>query len=839
MVSKNIAENFLKSTQKIAFDVKNYFFAKSNDENYETMSLKSFRSKSILKSSVKVNTPNIIEDFEKTNEKTPIDCSRNLIVDPDNLFRKGPIPIEKLSFKDQTHLSLKACLKEMNDNDKNLSSVREASDPASEMLLHYFARLGNGADDEDTVNLQFVKALLDEGASLNFTDCYGQSVFFAIVRDWHVNVASFAIEKRADVNHKDKYGRTPLHLAAAIDYSAMIEILIKNGALIDAVTTGEEQSALHYAARYNAIHSIEVLISHGAKLDSVDFLLRTPLHVAVEFGSHKAVKYFLEIGVPVGTYDSYGNSAVGLMVEKLPSCTYEAMNQFIVNNNSTRKIYYYLDCLQFDVKYATKVSKSVLQMVVMHNRFDLIMHPVLQKLLNVNWKLFGRRHAVISNFWNVLYTMLATILVYSIPFTSYDQQYSPPKAKAWKIVIACVFFVLTFYFLIKQLWSVIQNTKCINDYKNYKITRLKKQKQYFHPAWFEEQQFYEEEFKRISNLSANIWNDLWNIFEFMLVVVVLLTYILHIINIIKPNMRLFKAANYVSCIMLLFVYFRLYKTLRIFSIFSVFTVLLGHVLEETIRILLLFLDFYVPYLFIIFMLFGGKNGYKQEGELNNSGLENFDDVTYNMWLIIFGKSYPHKSLEETNIYVSQVAFGLYFILMTIFFIYIYIGRLNQVFCNIHQQTLATSNMMFASIMVNEENSLKLKDKMKQKKFLRHSCGPMEVNYECTSRQVNEEHQSSKIHIDHIVTSVDNISAFLSKSNLKKKKKNTINLENFSIFNTEVQKLTQRQQEMEHEFSELKKRVATEQQKSLDSIKEAVDAHLNEAAANKRKLEKES
>ena len=85
----------------------------------------------------------------------------------------------------------------------------------------------------------------------------------------------------------------------------------------------------------------------------------------------------------------------------------------------------------------------------MYNRLDLIMHPVLQKLLNVNWLLFGKRHAVISNFWNILYTMLATVLVYAIPYDTYDQQYSPTKTKAWKIVIACVFFVLTFYFFIK------------------------------------------------------------------------------------------------------------------------------------------------------------------------------------------------------------------------------------------------------------------------------------------------------------------------------------------------------------------------------------------------------
>ena len=40
----------------------------------------------------------------------------------------------------------------------------------------------------------------------------------------------------ADVNRSDAYGRTPLHLAAAVDYGTMVEYLIENGADVKQAT---------------------------------------------------------------------------------------------------------------------------------------------------------------------------------------------------------------------------------------------------------------------------------------------------------------------------------------------------------------------------------------------------------------------------------------------------------------------------------------------------------------------------------------------------------------------------------------------------------------------------
>jgi len=50
-----------------------------------------------------------------------------------------------------------------------------------------------------------------------------------VASKWHIDVAKFLIENKADVNKPDIYGRTPLHVAAADNYSDMCELLIDSG----------------------------------------------------------------------------------------------------------------------------------------------------------------------------------------------------------------------------------------------------------------------------------------------------------------------------------------------------------------------------------------------------------------------------------------------------------------------------------------------------------------------------------------------------------------------------------------------------------------------------------
>ncbi len=85
--------------------------------------------------------------------------------------------------------------------------------------------------------------------------------------------------KSADVDSRDRDGRTPLMHAIVTEHSEpkMIEYLVEHGADVNAVDKGEHWTPLHFAARDRKAEIVKILLQHGAVVDSVDSFGNTPL----------------------------------------------------------------------------------------------------------------------------------------------------------------------------------------------------------------------------------------------------------------------------------------------------------------------------------------------------------------------------------------------------------------------------------------------------------------------------------------------------------------------------------------------------------------------------------
>ena len=88
-----------------------------------------------------------------------------------------------------------------------------------------------------------------------------------------------ALNLKAEMNAKNEYGITPLHVVAADNSLELAELLISSGANLEA-KDNRGWTPLTLAARYNHLAVTELLISSGAEVDVEDDDGWTPLHRA-------------------------------------------------------------------------------------------------------------------------------------------------------------------------------------------------------------------------------------------------------------------------------------------------------------------------------------------------------------------------------------------------------------------------------------------------------------------------------------------------------------------------------------------------------------------------------
>ena len=108
-------------------------------------------------------------------------------------------------------------------------------------------------------------------------------------------VAALLATEATLVNARDKDGSTPLHYATWKGHQAVVALLLKAGAEVNAANHNEHwgTTPLHAAAHANQAAIASMLIEHGADLNAKDMSGHTPLHHTT-FHKAKAVAALLQ-----------------------------------------------------------------------------------------------------------------------------------------------------------------------------------------------------------------------------------------------------------------------------------------------------------------------------------------------------------------------------------------------------------------------------------------------------------------------------------------------------------------------------------------------------------------
>mgnify|MGYP005628010029 CR=1 FL=1 len=129
--------------------------------------------------------------------------------------------------------------------------------------------------------------------------------FHDVVESSDLNYIGALLYSGIDVNKKDEYGRTPIHIAAFWCTPEICSLLLSEGADVNA-RDRIGQTALHVALESRSCLVAELLISRGADLDAKDIYGQRPLHIAASLGYHMICELLIERGADIDAQDNQG-----------------------------------------------------------------------------------------------------------------------------------------------------------------------------------------------------------------------------------------------------------------------------------------------------------------------------------------------------------------------------------------------------------------------------------------------------------------------------------------------------------------------------------------------------
>ena len=153
-----------------------------------------------------------------------------------------------------------------------------------------------------------VRLLLEKGAELESKDNYGRTPLSRAAENGHEAVVKLLLEKGAELESKDNdYGQTPLLWAAENGHEAVVKLLLQKGAELES-KDNYGRTPLSWAARNGHEAVVKLLVEKGAELESKDKFGQTPLSWAAENRHEAVVKLLLEKGAELGSKDNYGQT---------------------------------------------------------------------------------------------------------------------------------------------------------------------------------------------------------------------------------------------------------------------------------------------------------------------------------------------------------------------------------------------------------------------------------------------------------------------------------------------------------------------------------------------------
>lgn len=178
-------------------------------------------------------------------------------------------------------------------------------------------------------NVGLAKILISHGADLEApSEDRGARAIHLAAHFGDVDMLNVLLDAGADIEAKDQTGQTPLLLAAATNNLKVVKVLLDRSANKEARESGKGQTPLMRASRLGFFEIAEVLVANGADINAVDNDGRSPLKLAATsisytgVGGGALIEYLVKNGADLNREESAGYTALSWAMKDINDPTY-------------------------------------------------------------------------------------------------------------------------------------------------------------------------------------------------------------------------------------------------------------------------------------------------------------------------------------------------------------------------------------------------------------------------------------------------------------------------------------------------------------------------------------